>query len=304
MALENFDLRGYDLVVSSESGPAKGVITSATPSTSATPLRRCATCGTCIPPIRNEWTKSRLQRAADGAGGELPASLGLRFRRARRPLHRQSHNVQRRIWKTYRRESDVIHPPSTWTRSTPSPPKTTSSRSASSWRYKRIDSIVQWASRTGRRLRIAGAGPEYANLRAMAGKSVEFLGRVSDNDLRELYARCRAFLPARRRGLRNDARGGPGQRQARGRASAAAERWRRFRNSEGVFYAEPTEVDIASAIGSAGRRWSRNSSRRVTGTARQFGHGRVHAAHGSGDRFAATASGGPRRRSAVLRATR
>ena len=43
-------------------------------------------------------------------------------------------------------------------------------------------------------MKIAGAGPEYGRLRAMAGTNVEFLGRVSDAELRELYARCRAFL--------------------------------------------------------------------------------------------------------------
>ena len=47
---------------------------------------------------------------------------------------------------------------------------------------------------TGRRLKIAGAGPEYGRLRAMAAANVEFLGRVTDAELRELYARCRAFL--------------------------------------------------------------------------------------------------------------
>ena len=46
----------------------------------------------------------------------------------------------------------------------------------------------------GRRLRIAGDGPEYKRLRKAAGPSVEFCGRVSDSDLRSLYAHCTAFL--------------------------------------------------------------------------------------------------------------
>jgi len=41
---------------------------------------------------------------------------------------------------------------------------------------------------------IAGSGPEYRTLRKIAAGNVEFLGRASDSDLRELYARCRAFL--------------------------------------------------------------------------------------------------------------
>ena len=43
-------------------------------------------------------------------------------------------------------------------------------------------------------MKIAGAGPEYGMLRAMAASNVEFLGRVGDAELRELYACCRAFL--------------------------------------------------------------------------------------------------------------
>jgi glycosyltransferase involved in cell wall biosynthesis len=60
--------------------------------------------------------------------------------------------------------------------------------------YKRIDSLVRCFSRSGRRLKIAGGGPEFRALRAMASPNVEFLGRVSDEELRELYARCRFFL--------------------------------------------------------------------------------------------------------------
>ena len=59
--------------------------------------------------------------------------------------------------------------------------------------YKRIDSAVRLFSRTGRRLRIAGGSGVPAVAR-MAAANVEFLGRVSDDELRELYARCRAFL--------------------------------------------------------------------------------------------------------------
>src|ERR1035438_9066400 len=63
MALESFDLRGYDLVVSSESGPAKGVITSSH-------TRHICYCHTPMrylwdlyPAYRNEWTRSRWKRA-------------------------------------------------------------------------------------------------------------------------------------------------------------------------------------------------------------------------------------------------
>src|SRR3984885_2894236 len=63
MALESFDLRGYDLIVSSESGPAKGVL-------APSDARHVCYCHTPMrylwdlyPAYRNEWTKSRIKRA-------------------------------------------------------------------------------------------------------------------------------------------------------------------------------------------------------------------------------------------------
>jgi glycosyltransferase involved in cell wall biosynthesis len=60
--------------------------------------------------------------------------------------------------------------------------------------YKSLDTAVRVFSQSGRRLKIAGDGPEFAALKRLAGPSIEFCGRVSDEELRELYARCRAFL--------------------------------------------------------------------------------------------------------------
>jgi glycosyltransferase involved in cell wall biosynthesis len=60
--------------------------------------------------------------------------------------------------------------------------------------YKRIDAAVRVFSKNGRRLRIVGDGPEYGALRRLAGGRVEFCGRVPDEELRELYARARAFV--------------------------------------------------------------------------------------------------------------
>jgi glycosyltransferase involved in cell wall biosynthesis len=194
MALENFDLRGYDLVVSSESGPAKGVITSS----GTVHLCYCHTpmryLWDLYPAYRNEWTRSGLKRAM-----MTPVSNYLRLwdygsaARVDRFIA-NSRNVQRRIWKTYRRESEVVHPPVDVESFYWRPSEDYFLAVGELVAYKRIDSIVRWAARTGRRLRVAGTGPEYGRLRALAGPTVEFLGRVSDEELRELYARCRAFL--------------------------------------------------------------------------------------------------------------
>jgi glycosyltransferase involved in cell wall biosynthesis len=194
MALESFDLRGYDLVVSSESGPAKGVIT-------ASNTRHICYCHTPMrylwdlyPAYRNEWTRSRWKRAL-----MTPAANYLRlwdYASAARvdQFAANSRNVQQRIWKTYRRESEVIYPPVDVASFYWKPAEDYFLAVSELLPYKRIDSLVGWFSMTGRRLKIAGAGPEYGRLRAMASANVEFVGRVTDAELRELYARCRAFL--------------------------------------------------------------------------------------------------------------
>src|SRR5271170_353143 len=111
MALESFDLRDYDLIVSSESGPAKGVVI---PSTARhvcychTPMRYL---WDLYPAYRNEWTRSRFKRALI-----TPFANYLRlwdYASAARvdEFVANSENVRRRIWKTYRRESMVVNPP-------------------------------------------------------------------------------------------------------------------------------------------------------------------------------------------------
>ncbi len=194
MALESFDLRGYDLVVSSESGPAKGVITSSH-------TRHVCYCHTPMrylwdlyPAYRNEWTRSRWKRAL-----MTPLANYLRlwdFASAARvdEFIANSRNVKARIWKTYRRESQVIHPPVDVDSCYWKPAEDYFLAVSELVPYKRIDSLVRAFSKSGRALKIAGSGPEYARLRAMAAANVTFLGRVGDAELRELYARCRAFL--------------------------------------------------------------------------------------------------------------
>jgi glycosyltransferase involved in cell wall biosynthesis len=194
MALESLDLRGYDLVVSSESGPAKGVITSSS-------TRHLCYCHTPMRYLwdlyadyRNEWTTSSWKRAA-----MTPLTNYLRlwdYASAARVDHfvANSENVKRRIWKTYRRESDVVHPPVDVESFYWRPPEDFFLIVSELVPYKRIELAVRLFSRTGRRLTIAGSGPEYRKLRATAAPHIRFLGRVTDDELTDLYARCRALL--------------------------------------------------------------------------------------------------------------
>jgi glycosyltransferase involved in cell wall biosynthesis len=60
--------------------------------------------------------------------------------------------------------------------------------------YKRLDSAIRVFSRNGRKLRVVGEGPEFKRLRRAAAGNIEFCGRVSDQEVRELYARSEAFV--------------------------------------------------------------------------------------------------------------
>jgi len=194
MALESFDLRGYDLIVSSESGPAKGVLA---PSTARhvcychTPMRYL---WDLYPAYRNEFTPSRWKRAV-----MAPVANYLRlwdYSTAARvdEFAANSAHVARRIWKTYRREARVIYPPVAVETFYWKEPEDYYLIVSELVAYKRVDVAVRVFSKNGRRLRIVGDGPECGALRRLAGGRVEFCGRVSDEELRELYARARAFV--------------------------------------------------------------------------------------------------------------
>ena len=215
MALESFDLRGYDLVVSSESGPAKGVITSSN-------TRHICYCHTPMrylwdlyPAYRNEWTHSRWKRAL-----MTPLANYLRlwdYASAARvdQFAANSRNVQTRIWKTYRRESEVIHPPVDVDSFYWKPAEDYFLAVSELVPYKRIDSLVRWFSRDGPAVEDRG---RRAGVRQAARDGRHQRG-VSGARQRCGTARAVRALPrlpaARRRGFRDDAGGGAGQRQAR-----------------------------------------------------------------------------------------
>jgi glycosyltransferase involved in cell wall biosynthesis len=194
MALESFDLRGYDLIVSSESGPAKGVIAGSN-------ARHVCYCHTPMrylwdlyPAYRNEWTRSPWKRAC-----MTPLANYLRlwdFASAARvdQFVANSENVRQRIWRTYRRESHVARPPVNVESFYWRPDENYYLIVSELVPYKRVDAAVRAFNLNGRKLRIAGDGPEYKTLRRAAGPNIEFCGRVPDEDLSDLYARCRAFV--------------------------------------------------------------------------------------------------------------
>jgi glycosyltransferase involved in cell wall biosynthesis len=146
------------------------------------------------PAYIHDWTASAWKRALIG-----PMSSYLRlwdYASAARvdTFVANSQNVQRRIWKAYRRQSEVIYPPveieSFYGGDSEDYYLVVSELVA----YKRISDAVRCLGRMGRPLKIVGDGPEFKNLRKLAGPEAEFCGRVSASELRKLYSRCRAVL--------------------------------------------------------------------------------------------------------------
>ena len=194
LALENFDLRGFDMVISSESGPAKGVLV---PSRARhicychTPMRYL---WDLYPFYRNEAVRSSVRRAL-----MTPFAHYLRvwdFAAAARvdQFVANSENVRRRIRRAYGRDARVLHPPvevETFHWREPEDYFLIVSEMAA---YKRLDYAVRAFAQSGRRLKIVGDGPEYRRLRALSGQQIEFCGRVSEAELRELYARSQALI--------------------------------------------------------------------------------------------------------------
>ncbi|GAT35357.1 glycosyltransferase [Terrimicrobium sacchariphilum] len=106
-----------------------------------------------------------------------------------------SRNVQERIRQFYGRESEVIPPPVQTDRFSVCPENDDSYLIVSRLLgYKNIDIAVRAFTQSGRRLIILGEGPYRADLEKMAGPSIEFLGRRSDDEVRDHFQRCRAFL--------------------------------------------------------------------------------------------------------------
>lgn len=211
LALESFDLRGYDLVISSESGPAKGVITD--PAT-------CHICY-CHTPMRYLWNLYHEYRASAGALTRLVMPLFAHYLRqwdlasAGRVDYfvANSKNTARRVRKFFGRDAHVIYPPVDVERFKPASAPTSGTAPAGPGAatagqpgdpyylcvsemvsYKRVDLAVEACNRLGRRLLVVGDGPELSRWRKLGGRTVEFLGRIEDDRLARLYAGCRALI--------------------------------------------------------------------------------------------------------------
>ena len=194
LAFERFDLRGYDLVLSSTTTFAKGVLT------------RPGTCHICYcnTPFRYLWMyqeyleNERVSPPMEAALSALAVPLRLwDYTAAQRVDYflAGSANAARRIRKFYRREAEVLHSPVDAAGmplgAGPGDYYLVAGRHQP---YKRLDLAIAACNRLQRRLIVTGTGPETARLKAMAGPTVEFVGHVDRPTLRAIFAGCRALL--------------------------------------------------------------------------------------------------------------
>src|SRR5260370_9225580 len=174
IALDHFDLRGYDLVISSESGPAKGVITSASTGHvcySHTPMRYL---WDLYPEYLREWTRGRLKRGAMALFANYLRLWDYCSAARVDQFVANSENVKRRIQKAYRRDAIVVHPPVAVERFRWMPDEGYFLAVSELVPYKRLELAVAVCKRTGRRLPIVRDGPEDKRLEGFAGPTVEF----------------------------------------------------------------------------------------------------------------------------------
>ena len=192
-AFENFDLSAYDLVISSSSAYAKGVITRP----GAKHICYCHT------PMRFAWRSAdyvERERIGGVFGALLP--LFLTYVRlwdgqtAQRVDHfvANSRTVASRIKHFYRRDATVLTPPVELEPWEPQDPGDFYLAGGRLVPYKRIDLAVRACNQLGLPLVVFGAGRDRAALEQIAGPTIRFVGRIDSATLRNLYGRCRAYL--------------------------------------------------------------------------------------------------------------
>lgn len=195
LVFESFDLRDYDVVISSSANFAKGVLTN--------PEQLHIAYIHTVPRFlygypgetskRDRWYWQLVLRPLD-------SYLRLwDFQAAQRPdyLLCNGANVKRRIAKFYRREAEVIHP----FYSVPANHQEIRAEVGDYYlwvgrmsRYKHADKAILAANRLKVNLKVAGTGKDFNQFRSLAGPTVEMLGFVAEERKVALMKGCKAFL--------------------------------------------------------------------------------------------------------------
>lgn len=197
-AIEDFDLNGYDLILSTSSAVAKGVI----PPPGAYHICYCHS------PMRYAWDQEHTyfpRRRGPVARLRQLLLTGLRawdvaaVPRVDRFLA-NSRFVASRIHRFYGREADVLPPPvdvDYFSDRSGEPAETERGYCLAVTAlapYKRVELAILACRRLGLELRVVGTGPEHKRLQRLAGSDIRLLGRVDGDDLRRLYQGADFFL--------------------------------------------------------------------------------------------------------------
>ena len=255
LAVEQFDLSGYDLIISSNFAVAKGVLTGPDQ----------LHISYVHSPVRYAWDMQHEYLAQTGLNS------GIRSWLVKWMLHRvrmwdvrtangvdhflaNSHFIRRRIWKTYRREAAVIYPPVDVRKfdfcETKSDFFMTASRMVP---YKRIGMIVEaFKYLPDKHLVVIGDGPELSKIKDQATSNVSILGYQSDDTLRHYLQHARAFVFAAREDfgiapVEAQACGTPVIAYGKGGVSESV-RGLDAEHPTGVLFAEPTVESLIEGI--------------------------------------------------------
>lgn len=195
LAIESFDFSDFDVVISSSSSYAKGIIT-------RPEILHICYCHTPTSYLWG-WTHHYLkeQRLGRFTGAVVRSILHQQRQWDRLAAERvdrwvaNSKNVQQRITKYYRKESTIIYPPVDIERFSLAPKIEdyflfVGRLSA----YKRADLAVQACRQLGLKLLVIGEGDERPHLESIAGKTVEFLGWQRDTETASYMSRCQALI--------------------------------------------------------------------------------------------------------------
>jgi glycosyltransferase involved in cell wall biosynthesis len=190
MAVEHFNLKGYDLILSCSHCVAKGII----PPPDALHISYLLT------PMRYAWD---MYGEYFGENKNRIIPFFIHYLRMWDVTSSQrvdhflciSKHVENRIKKFYRREAEVIYPPVDTNRFTLQEKKDDFFLIVSSFApYKKINLAIETFNRIGYPLKIVGSGPEEKKLKSMAKSNVEFLGWQPDDVVANYYSKCRALI--------------------------------------------------------------------------------------------------------------
>jgi glycosyltransferase involved in cell wall biosynthesis len=197
----HLDLRGYDLVISSSGAEAKGI----------TVPDGTVHINYCHAPTHYYWSRYDEYMQHPGMGAFDPlARIGLRllvgplrkwdYQAAQRPHHiiANSTHIQAEIKKYYGRDSIVIHPPVLFERfqklENQNLPRQGFLISGRQTPYKRFDIAIQACTDLNLPLTVIGTGPDAERLQKLAGPTVKFMGRLSDEELEREFSQAQALI--------------------------------------------------------------------------------------------------------------